>query len=74
VQLIEPASNNTVGWREWAQSFISMVRASHTLDEIDDWLKLNYDHLNSMSTIEPKMYRLLTVAIEEQRAKRAEKQ
>jgi hypothetical protein len=70
VQLVEPASNNTVGWREWAQSFISLVRAAHTLDEIEDWLKLNYDNLNTMSGAEPKMYQLLTVAIEGERVKR----
>jgi len=59
-------------WRAWAQSLITHVRASATLAEIERWLDLNAGTLDIMQGAEPKMFRMLQNAIEQQRLTRAE--
>jgi hypothetical protein len=59
-------------WRPWATAFITAVRGSQTLDEVDAWVALNEDALIVMRENEPKMYRMLSNALEQQRDERKE--
>lgn len=54
-------------WRAWAQAFIAHVRAADTLDDVVAWGMLNKEALNRMQEVEPKMFRMLDNAFEQQR-------
>jgi hypothetical protein len=54
-------------WRPWATSFITAVRGTRSLAELEEWEKLNEDALLIMRENEPKMHRMLATALEQQR-------
>ncbi len=65
VTLDAPTGNEE--WRPWAANFITKVRGAKTLDELERWIEVNRNALDDMREIEPKMWRMLAHAIEEQR-------
>jgi len=70
MRLLEPEGDEQ--WRAWAQSLITHVRAALSIGEIERWLDLNAGTLTTMRDAEPKMYRMLQNAIDQQREMRAE--
>jgi len=53
-------------WRPWAQQLIAYVRTAQTVDAVDDWVDFNKHQLAELEQAEPKMWRLLDAAINEQ--------
>jgi len=70
MRMLEP--EGTEQWRAWAQSLITHVRATRTAAEIERWLDLNAGTLDTMRNVEPKMFRMLSNAIDLQRSTRTE--
>lgn len=64
-QLQHPEDQNH--WRDWAQTFVALVRASASLEEVDRWIDLNKDTLTKLGEVEPKMGRMLGNAIDQER-------
>ena len=66
-----PADMHSVeAWRQWSQNFIALVRASSSLDIVNDWVNVNADMLERLKVVEPKMWRMLNNAIGQQQMAR----
>jgi hypothetical protein len=55
--------DTTEAWHAWCQTFVNLVRASTTVEEIDRWLNVNFDTLETLKAQEPKMWRGVENAI-----------
>jgi len=55
--------DRTEAWHAWCQTFVNLVRASISVEEIERWLSVNFDTLDTLTMQEPKMWRGVENAI-----------
>jgi hypothetical protein len=49
--------DKNAAWHTWCRDFVALLRASATREEVDAWMKANYDTLDTLVMQEPKMFK-----------------